>query len=130
MKTSIAGAALAAIMATSGVQAGVSSDDFSVKTTGDLVKLCSAETTDPLYAAAIHFCHGFGVGVFETEQLHQTASRAAPLYCAPNPMPTRSQAVAGFVQWAAANPTVTNEVPAAGVLHYLIDTYPCPTKRR
>lgn len=130
MKTSLAGTALATILLTSGVQAAVSTDDFLVRTTGDLVKLCSADTTDPLYAAAIHFCHGFGAGVFQTEQLHQAASRAAPLYCAPNPMPTRNESVAGFVAWARATSAVANEAPAAGVLHYLMQTYPCPTTRR
>jgi hypothetical protein len=130
MKTSLAGAALATILWTSEAQAAVSTDDFLVRTTGDLVKLCSADRTDPLYAAAIHFCHGFGAGVFQTEQLHQAASRAVPLYCAPNPMPTRNESVAGFVAWARATSAVANEAPAAGVLHYLMQTYPCPTTRR
>jgi len=130
MKTSLIGAALAAILLTSGVRAAVSPDDFMIRTTGDLVRLCSADPTDPSYAAAIHFCHGFGAGVYQTEQLHQAASRAAPLYCTPNPPPTRNEAVAGFITWAKASPAVADELPAAGVLHYLMQTYPCPPKHR
>lgn len=129
MKTFIAGAALATVLLTTAAHAGVSPEDFQIKTTGELAKLCSDEPTDPDYMAAIHFCQGFGSGVFQTEQLHQAASRARPLYCSPKPMPTRDEAIAGFVKWVHDTPKVADDTPAAGVLQYLMATYPCPTKR-
>jgi hypothetical protein len=130
MKRILTGVALATLSLSSGARAAVTQDDFLIRTTSNLVSLCSAEATDPFYAAAVHFCHGFGAGVFQTEQLHQAASRAAPLYCVPTPLPSRNEAVAGFVAWAKATPSATNDAPAEGVLHYLMQTYPCPVRRR
>ncbi len=130
MRAVIAGAALSSFLIASQASVAVSPDDFQIKTTSDLVKLCAAEPADPNYTAAIHFCQGFGSGVFQTEQMHQAVSRVAPLYCVPAPMPTRDQAIAGFLKWAKDTPAASGEAPAVGVIHYLISTYPCPAKRR
>ena len=35
------------------------SDHFRVRSTADLVEICSTPATDSLYAAAISFCHGY-----------------------------------------------------------------------
>ena len=42
----------------------VTRDEFLVRTTQDYVRLCSTNPSDPLYAAAMGFCHGYGVGAF------------------------------------------------------------------
>jgi hypothetical protein len=118
------------ILATTSAQAAVSQDDFLIRTTGNLVNLCAADAADPLYAPAINFCQAFGAGVFQTQQLYQAASRGKPLYCAPTPLPYRNEAMNGFVTWAKSTPAVTDIVPAAGVLQYLMQTYPCLAKNR
>ena len=44
------------------VAGAVSEEDFEVKTTENLVNLCTAAADDPLYSHAINFCHGYLVG--------------------------------------------------------------------
>ena len=39
-------------------------DQFRVRSTADLVEICSTPASDPMYAAAMGFCHGFGVGAY------------------------------------------------------------------
>ena len=45
-------------------RAAVTQDTFMVRSTGDLIELCTAAPTDPMGTAALNFCHGFGVGVY------------------------------------------------------------------
>jgi len=40
----------------------VTQDNFLVRTTSDLVALCTAGGTDDMHIAAIHFCQGYFVG--------------------------------------------------------------------
>jgi hypothetical protein len=128
MKVTITGAAVVLILTATSAQAAVSQDDFLIRTTGNLVNLCAADTKDPLYAPAVNFCQAFGAGVFQAQQLYQAASRGKPLFCTPTPPPTRNEAMNGFVTWAKATPAVTDIVPAAGIMQYLLQTYPCPTR--
>ena len=123
--------ALAAAIVPGLANAAVTEQDFYVKTTADLAKLCGTEPSDPLYSAAIHFCHGFGSGAYQTEQLHRAGSRAKPLFCLPSdPQPTRNEVLAGFTKWVGTKPGVAALVPAEGLLEYMMETYPCPTKKR
>ncbi len=122
--TIMAMAALAAAPARAA--APVSQDDFLVATTANLVSLCDAAPTDPLYTAAKNFCHGFAVGTYRVLEIEEAASRTKrKSYCAPTPLPTREQAVSAFVQWASARPTTLARPPSDGVVEYLIATYPC-----
>ena len=67
---------------------GATREEFLVRTTQDYVALCSTSPHDPLYAAAIGFCHGYAVGAYHYYQA-QTAgpqdetlrlpARAAPV---------------------------------------------------
>src|SRR4051794_12411062 len=80
--------------------ADVSQDSFLLRQTSDLVDVCSAAQSDPLYTAATNFCHGFAVGVFRVLQEEDAARRSGRLFCVPTPAPTRNEAIATFVQWA------------------------------
>ena len=112
-------------------RAAVGEQDFYVRTTADLVKLCSTDPSDPMYAAAIHFCHGFGSGAYQSEQLHRAGSRAKPLFCLPSdPQPTRNDVIAGFVKWTATKPEVVSTPPVEGLFEYMMATYPCSAKKR
>lgn len=123
--------ALAAVIVPGAAGAAVTEQDFYVRTAGDLAKLCSTPASDSLSSAAIHFCHGFGSGVFQAEQVHRAGSRARPLFCMPKePQPTRNEVTAGFVAWVAAKPDAAALAPAEGVFEYLMATYPCTAKKR
>ena len=113
--------------ATSGPGTGLSEDTFRVKTTADLVRLCEATPNDSSGIAALHFCHGFTVGAFQYHQIATAAEGKKPLVCAPNPPPTRNDAIADFVAWAKQNPQQMNLPPVEGLFRYMAQKYPCRT---
>ena len=117
--------ALASVSSSSSKAADVNPDDFHVRTTEDLVALCSVNPSDPNYVAAIHFCHGFATGAYQYYQSTIT-SPGDRFVCPPDPPPTRSEAIAGFVAWANANPLHMADRPVDSIFRYLSLTYPCP----
>ena len=100
-------------------------DNFRVTSTGDLVALCSADPASPNYAAAIHFCHGFASGAYQYYSMVASAVPAARFVCFPEPAPSRSEAIDGFVQWARRNPNLTADKPIDSIFRYLGERYPC-----
>jgi Rap1a immunity proteins len=110
-------------------QAEVTQDSFLLRQASDLVDMCSAAQSDPLYTAATNFCHGFAVGVFRVLQQQDAARRSGHLFCVPTPAPTRNEAIAGFVQWARANVSRMGLSPADGVAAFLSEQYKCPRGR-
>lgn len=110
-------------------RAAVTQDTFLVRNTGDLVDLCSAAQTDPLYTAAVNFCHGFTVGVFRTLQKVDMADQAQHLFCLPNPLPTRNNAIAAFVQWAKAEPSRMAQPADDQIAAFMSQQYPCSRGR-
>jgi hypothetical protein len=104
----------------------VSREDFQVETTANLVSLCIASNTDPLYTAAQNFCHGFAVGTYRAIVAEQMATKAkTKMFCAPPTPPTREKALADFVQWASARPKTLASSPTDGIAEYLASQYPC-----
>lgn len=106
-------------------RAVLSEDDFFIKHAQDLVDLCAADAADPLYSAAIHFCHGFASGAWQFHEAQATWPDGVQIVCAPEPPPTRNEAIAGFVTWAAANPQHMNEPAIEGLFRFLNETWPC-----
>src|SRR3954447_19956284 len=125
----IAAVAVMAVIAVTAVRAQTVADpsetDFRVTTTGDLVRLCEAAPTDPTGIAALHFCHGFAVGAYQYHQIVAAAEKKPPLFCEPNPRPSRNEAIASFVSWAKQNPEAMNTPPVEGIFRYLAQRYPC-----
>ena len=106
-------------------RAAVTEANFQMRTAADLVTLCSPAPDDPLATAAVNFCHGFAVGVYQTLSEEQAATRGK-FFCAPQPPPSRNQAIASFVSWARANPSALGERPADAIADYLTTRFPCP----
>ncbi len=104
-----------------------SENNFRVATTGDLVRLCDANTGDPMGVAAVHFCQGFAVGAYQYHQIATAAEGKRPLFCAPNPTPSRNEVIAAFVTWAKQNPQQLALPPIEGIFRYLAQRYPCRT---
>ncbi len=112
-----------------GVARAVDADKFLVRTTNDLVALCSADSSSENYVAAVHFCHGFASGAY---QYYVAAAAAAPgnhYVCLPDPPPTRSAAIAGFVEWAKSRNDVLAARPVDSMFRYLAEHYPCHDKK-
>jgi len=120
--------ALCAVAFPAPSQAAVNQDTFLLHSTADLIDLCTAAPTDPMGTAALNFCHGFGVGVYRVLDEIQHA-RKTRMFCMPEPMPSRNEALAGLIQWARANPDQLSTTPQDGVAAYLMKQYPCGKKQ-
>lgn len=108
-------------------QAAVTEDNFLARTTNDLVAVCGAEQTDPLYTAAVNFCQGFTIGSYQVLGEIIAANPKIRLFCVTEPVPSRNETVAAFVTWAQAHPEVGGKLPAEGVAAFLANRFPCPT---
>lgn len=121
-----AGLAAAAFAQTSGnPSADPSPATFQVRTTGDLIRLCEATPSNSTGIAALHFCHGFAVGAYQYHQIVSAAENKSPLFCPPNPPPSRDDVMAGFIAWAQRNPGQMETPPVEGMFRYLAQRYPC-----
>lgn len=127
--TRLCGLALCLGVSAGSAKAAVTQDTFLLRTTGDLVDLCSAPQSDPLYTAAVNFCHGFTVGVFRVLQEEDMAKSSRHMFCLPNPMPSRNEGIANFVQWAKADPGRAALQPADAIAAFLAQQFPCPRGR-
>ena len=103
----------------------VTEEDFQVKTTQSLINLCTAPQGDPLYDEAIHFCHGYLVGAFHYDKVIHAAPESKPLFCPPEPPPTRNDTISRFVTWAKAHPQYLQEMPVENEFRFLVETWPC-----
>jgi hypothetical protein len=103
----------------------VTVQDFQVKTTADLLDLCTVSPDDPRHEAAIHFCHGFLVGAYAYHQAAAAGPGGHPLVCAPDPPPTRNEAIAEFVAWAQAHPEYQGDQPVETEFRFLVAKWPC-----
>lgn len=99
-------------------------DNFALRTTRDLVALCSSREEDPLYAEALQFCFGYVAGV---AQLHRALVRAGdlkPLAC-PRYEVTREALARIFLDWAHADPRAADSLPAESVKRAAAAAWPC-----
>jgi len=109
-------------------QAAVTEDNFSAKSTGDLVALCGATKDDPAFTQAANFCHGYAVAIAQAAGAHSGRAKHG-MFCVPSPGPTLNDAIAAFVAWGAADPTRAALPAPTGVTRFLVSTYPCTTSK-
>jgi hypothetical protein len=128
MRLAIAAACAAILVAAPATaQPRLTSDTFDVRTTGDLVRLCSTPTSDPQYLEALGWCHGYGRGALDYHRA-STPAGASPLFCPPATPPTWAETLRRFLAWANGGPGRMNTPAVEGVFRFLIDTYPCPRR--
>jgi hypothetical protein len=106
----------------------VTPEEFRLRSGADLVALCATATTDPLYTAAIHMCHGFGAGIFQTLTALARHDKLEPIVCPPEPTPSRNETVGRFLEWSRRNPQYASEPAAELVGRFFITTFPCRAK--
>ncbi|MGH7103129.1 MAG: Rap1a/Tai family immunity protein [Acetobacteraceae bacterium] len=127
LRTSLLGLTLAAAILPGHARAQVTTENFLLRNTGDLVALCSATSSDPMAVQAVNFCNGFAVGVVRV--LQKVDAAEAPhraLFCLPKKRPSRSESVAEFVRWANADPTHEAMPAEDGLASFLAAIFPCP----
>jgi hypothetical protein len=103
----------------------VTRDNFLMRTARDYVEVCSTAEPDPLYQAAMGFCHGYGVGAVHYYQAATADGKAGGFVCLPNPPPPRTAAVQKFLTWAGAHPQFMDERPVDAVFRFLASEWPC-----
>ena len=117
---------LAVLLPLPALAGAVTEKDFEVKTTQNLIDLCTAPVGDPLYNQAINFCHGYLVGAYQYYAAAAAGPEGIKLVCFPekNP-PTRNQSIGMFVEWAKAHPQYMGEKPVDTEFRFLMETWPC-----
>jgi hypothetical protein len=103
----------------------VTQDAFLLRSGADVVALCSTPADDPLYTAAVHMCHGFGAGTYQTIMAMTRHEKIARVLCPPDPQPSRNEVVQQFVEWAKQNPSSLNEPAVETVGRFLLTRFPC-----
>ena len=116
---------IALSLADAGSAAAITSDEFLLRSGADVVALCATPASDPLYTAAVHMCHGFGAGIYQTMTALMRHDKIASVVCPPNPVPTRNETVERFVSWAKRNPQQLPQPAAETVARFFMSEFPC-----
>ena len=125
MKQWRVGLLVAMILVAPGLLGAVTEEDFQVKTTANLMNLCTVAPSDAMAREAIHFCHGYLVGAYHYYTAEASGPEAKPLVCFPDPPPSRGGAIAMFVEWAKAHPQYMGEKPVETEFRFLMEKWPC-----
>ena len=80
---------------------------------------------DPNVTAAIHFCHGYGIGAWHYYVATTKPSSPTEIVCLSDPKPTRDEALAQYVAWARAHPQYLGEPAVDNLFRFLESTFPC-----
>ncbi len=102
----------------------VETSNFNLRTTRDLVALCSCQPDDPLYADAQQFCYGYMTGMAHLHRALIQANEIEPLVC-PQHEVTRAALVRIFLDWTRNNLGAMDEPPAESVRRAAIAAWPC-----
>jgi hypothetical protein len=117
--------AAAIALAAGAASAQVTKENFTLRTIRDFVALCGVSASDPNAAAAIHFCHGYYVGVDHSAEILGRPLRNI-LYCPPEGLKlTRDQVLGMVVDYHRKNPQFAAEAPIEGIIRWAAAAYPC-----
>ena len=118
--------AIVAVFAFASVQAtSLTAEDFSVKTKGDLVGLCSASGDDPLCPAAREFCLGYLDAAYDYHAALMSGKAFNAIAC-PEGGATRDQVVEVVHEWAGSNEKMLDgEGAIHGVMRAVAIGRPC-----
>ena len=117
-------AALAGILLLAGNSQAVTEEDFMLRDARDLVDICSADASSPMFMASIHFCHGFVTGAGHYHRAMSSGPEIDPLFCPPDPQPSRSEAIAMFLTWAGGQ-DLADQAPVDALMRFAVEEWPC-----
>lgn len=100
-------------------------EEYSVRNAGDLVSLCSRDSSAPDYVAAQNFCHGFTVGAYAYYRGAAAADPDLKIVCVKEPYPERKKVIADFVAWCKNNPSFMNDTAVDTFFRFLAGAFPC-----
>lgn len=125
MKKSVCLSILALLLLLPTISGATDEKDFEVKTTRNLINLCTTASDEPLFAQAINFCHGFLVGAYHYHAVQASGPDGLKLVCPPDPPPSRNETIAQFVEWAQDHPEYMDEAAVETEFRFLMETWPC-----
>lgn len=104
----------------------VTEKDFEIDTARNLLNLCSAPVSDPMYKEASHMCYGFLLGAYAYHLAQNAGPQGKRLVCLPQPEPSRNEGVAMFVEWLKAHPQFLDEEAVEVQFRFMTEKWPCP----
>ena len=113
------------VLASAAPARAISGEEFRLRSGADVVALCSTPAADPLYTAAIHMCHGFGAGTYQTIMAMTRHEKLQPVVCPPEPVPSRNETVGRFLEWAKRNPQHLQDAAVEALGRFFITEFPC-----
>jgi hypothetical protein len=116
---------IAVVLMTPGLARGVQQVDFEVDTTQNLMNLCTAPASDPLYKEAMNFCHGYLTGAYDYYKAFLEIPGGKRLVCLPNPPPSQNEAFAMFIEWVKAHPQYLSDEAVDTEFRFLMEKWPC-----
>lgn len=106
------------------VASAVAPVNFEVRDNADLVALCSTPPGDPEYVAAIHYCHGVGVGFARYYEAISVGPDFQHIFCVPKAT-TRNEVLTRYVEYSKAHPEYDREALGNVLIKFLTECYPC-----
>ncbi len=103
----------------------VTEQDFKVKNTRELLDLCTAPPSDPMYREAVNFCQGYLVGAYAYYAAVNAGPTGDHLVCFPEPPPTRVEGIRMFIDWLKGHPEYYGEKPVDSEFRFLMEKWPC-----
>ena len=103
---------------------GYTLEDFSLRTAGDLVDICTLEQSHPDHVPARAFCYGFFEGGTHYDDAISTSPTYNKIVCDP-PGTTRTEAVEVFVTYVRTNPEYASKTPIDTIFRALVAKWPC-----
>jgi hypothetical protein len=101
-------------------------EDFLVNSAADLATLCSVSPDNPDYAAALHMCHGYLLGVHHMHTAMEEALEGEGVYCVPETdRPSRSEAIDSFVAWTGGRAGLDGTPALEALLTWAQAEFPC-----
>ena len=100
---------------------------FTLRTTRDLLDICTTPESDALHKEALHYCVGFLTGVVGYHNVLTDHKDMKRLTCYPAGT-TREDGVRVFVAWARARQgdgKIMDESPIVGLMRSLNAQWPC-----
>jgi hypothetical protein len=127
MRTSSVALALGLLLApwTSWAQTdGYTLDDYQLRRSGDLLDICSVDSSSTQYYEARAFCLGYFTGGIHLHDVLAVSGNFPKIACAPEGV-TRNDVVAAFVTYARAHPEYLDEQPMDTVFRAVNAEWPC-----
>lgn len=99
-------------------------EDFVLDSTQDLVDVCGAPASDPLYQEAKIFCIGYIAAAIDYHDEIAKAPDLGPVACAETEV-TRNDVIGVFLEWSAKNPQHMKAPPVESLLRAAAEKWPC-----